>query len=357
MKSPSPPSFPRFPKFFSKIWKPSSSRTRFSCGLDIGSSSVKVVVLREGAKREVAGVGKALLSPKPPREKLIVAIRSACQAAGFTGRRVNAALNGQSVIIRYIQLPKMTKEELRSSIEFEADKYIPFNVKDVWLDCQILQELEESKRIQALLVAAKKDLVAHHLTLIQEAGYEPEVLDVDAFAVANAFETVSSRLPKAEVMTLIDLGAQGTNVNIFLGQQILFSRDIPIGGVHLTQALAEKLGLPESQAEALKLRPAERLKELQEIWGPILENLAGELRLSFDYFESQYDKRVERLFLSGGSSRLMGLPALLKEQFQAEVVSWNPFEGMALPGSASAALKEGREEFAVAFGLALRASE
>ena len=345
-----------FPKLFSKIFRSTSVRGRLSCGLDIGASSVKVVFLREGAKREVLGLGKAPLAPKSPREKRILAIQSACQAAGFTGRHVNAALSGQSVIIRYIQLPKMTREELKSSIEFEADKYIPFNVKDVWLDCQILQEREESKRIQALLVAAKRDVVNHHLTLIQEAGYEPEILDVDTFAVANAFETVSSRQPLAEVIALIDLGAEGTNVNIFRGQEILFSRDIPIGGVKVTEAIAEKLDLQEPQAEALKLRPGDRLKELQEIWNPLLENLVGELRLSFDYFESQYDKRVERVFLSGGSSRLTGLAALLKEQFQTEVASWNPFDAVTLPASASAVLKEGREEFAVAFGLALRAS-
>jgi type IV pilus assembly protein PilM len=159
------------------------------------------------------------------------------------------------------------------------------------------------------------------------------------------------------VVALLDLGAEITNINILRGTQTLFSRSVPIGGSKLTQALADKLGLQESQAEALKIQPGERLKELLEALGPVLESLLGELRLSFDYFESQYDKRVEHLFLSGGSSRFGGLKPLLKEHFQAEVTTWNPFEGTALAESASAKLKEGAEEFTVAFGLALRAPD
>ena len=347
---------PKPPALFPKKLKPSKSRGRIHCGLDIGNFSVKVVLLREGSQ-EVMGVGKAPLPTNPSPEKLVLAIRNACQAAGFNGRQVNAAIGGHSVIIRYIQLPKMTREELKSSVEFEADKYIPFNVKDVWLDCQILEEREEAKRILALLVAAKKELVTHRLTLIQEAGLECAVLDVDTFAVVNAFEAASPRLPKSEVMALIDLGSEGTNINILRNQKVLFSREIPIGGARLTQAIAEKLGAQESLAETLKLRPGDRLKDLREAIGPVLENLIGELRLSFDYFESQYDKRVERLFLSGGSSRLAGLTPLLKEQFQAEVALWNPFEGISLSETVSNALKDGREEFAVAFGLALRTSD
>ena len=330
-----PKGVPKTSPPFSKPTKPKAGSGRITCGLDIGSSSVKVVLLREGSKREVLGVAKVPLPPNSSREKRVLALQNACQTAGFTGRRVNMALGGQSVIIRYIQLPKMTMKELKSSIEFEADKYIPFNVKDVWIDCQILEEREGSKKIQTLLVAAKKDLINAHVTLVQEAGLECAVLDVDTFAVVNAFETVSSRLPRREVVALLDLGAETTNINILRGPQTLFSRDIPIGGSKLTQAISEKLGLQGPQAEALKLRPGDRLKELMEGVDPILENLIGELRLSFDYFESQYDKKVEHLFLSGGSSRFGGLLPLLKEHFQTEVTIWNPFEGLTLEGSVS----------------------
>ncbi|MBI4437211.1 MAG: type IV pilus assembly protein PilM [Candidatus Omnitrophica bacterium] len=366
MKFPSTSSFPKLPSlpklFLPKFRLPfgggAKKQGATCCGLDIGSQRVKWVEIRHAGKPELVAYSSIPIKKGIGREKTLTALKEAIQASGSTTRRVHSAIGGQSVIIRYIQLPRMSREELRSSIEFEADKYIPFNVKDVILDCQVLEEKEELNKILAVLVAAKKEAVNHHLSLLQEAGLEVDLLDVDTFAIANAFEHFLGTQSPTTIHALLDLGAKTTNTSILRGSTSLFSRDVPIGGDDFTQAIAEKLNLEMEAADVLKCSGTKSSEELLALVNTPLENLVGELRLSFDYFENQYDKRVERLYLSGGSSRLTGLLDYLRKSFNTEALFWNPLEGISVPSHGNfAKLKDAKEGLAVGVGLALRGVE
>ena len=345
--------FPKFGFSFGKSAK--KSNVRSSVGLDIGNQNVKWVEIRQAEKPELVTCRVVPIKKGKGREGTVVAVKEAVQGAG-PSRRVHSAIGGHSVIARYVFFPKMSREELRSHIEVEADKYIPFNVKDVVLDCQILEEKKEEGKIYVLIVAAKKEVVSHHLSLLEEAGLEAGLLDVDTFAAVNAFEHFLGNQAPSRFHALLDVGAKTTNASVLRGTTILFSRDIPIGGSDFTKAISEKLNLEMDAAEVLKCSGAKSAEELLALIGSSMENLIGEIKLSFDYFENQYDKRVERIFISGGSSRLSGFAKQIQQNFNVETLSWDPLQGITVPSEALAKVKGVREELAVAVGLALRSA-
>lgn len=334
---------------FKKSEKKSSPRNSF--GLDIGSQNVKWVELRRDKKLELAACSVVPVK----KGKTALAIKEAAQASGGAAPQVHSAIGGHSVIARYVHFPKMSPTELRSHVEVEADKYIPFNVKDVVLDCQILEEKKEEGKIHVLIVAAKKEVIDHHLSLLQEAGIDVGLLDVDTFAAVNAFEHFLGNPPPEKYHALLDLGAKTTNLSILHSTTTLFSRDIPIGGSDFTKAISEKLNLEIDAAEMLKCSGTKSEAELLALIGSPLENLTGEIKLSFDYFENQYDKRVERIYLAGGSSRFPGILKYLQKGFNVEALSWNPLEGIVVPSeSLLSKVRRSQESLAVAVGLALR---
>lgn len=360
------PAFPRikmpaFPQVkLPTLPRPSKSRPQqTACGLDIGSHSIKWVEIgKSSGKRELLSFNVVPFKRERGQQALVAAIREAVPAPppGSIPRRIVGAISGQSVIARYATFPKMTREELYSHVEVEADKYIPFNIKDVILDCQILEEKKEEGKVYALLVAAKKEVVNYHLATLQDAGVEIDSLDVDTFAVVNAFEHFLGSQTSAVYQAVLDMGAKGTNLCILRGATTLFSRNIPIGGTDFTQAISEKSDLEGEAAEVLKCSGNKAPEELLALLGSSLENLMSEVKLSFDYFENQYDKRVDKIYLSGGSSRLPGLLPYVQRSLNMESLSWDPFTGMTIASDRSQKLKTVRESLATAVGLALRSA-
>lgn len=326
------------------------------CGLDIGSHSVKWVEIQEvGGKVELTGLGYSAIRREKSREGTLSAIKGALQGSAAGPRQVYTAISGHSVIIRYGQFPKMTLDELRSHVEVESDKYIPFNVKDVILDCHILEEKKEEGKILGLVVAVKKEIVSQHLLMVREAGLEPVCIDVDTFAMVNAFEHFLGGNSPSLCQALLDIGAKTTNVSILRGTTSLFSRDIPIGGTDLTQAISEKLKLEMDEAEMVKCGGERTKEELLSLVEFPLERLLGEVRLSFDYFGNQYDQRIERIYLSGGSSRFPGISEAIQKEFTIESLSWDPVAGIAISSKQILSKIRGiREGLAIAVGLALR---
>ena len=327
---------------------------RGSFGLDIGSQNVKWVHLRQNGKIELASCAVVPIRKKG-REGIVAAIREALQASGTLSPQIQTAIGGHSVIARYVYFPKMSRDELRSHIEVEADKYIPFNIKDVVLDCQILEEKKEEGKVHVLIVAVKKEVLDHHLSLLKESGIETTVVDVDTFAAVNAFEhALGASDSSMKHQALLDIGAKTTNLSILRGATTFFSRDIPIGGSDFTKAISEKTGLEMDEAEVLKCSGTKSQEELFAWIGPSLENLMGEIKLSFDYFENQHDKRVERIYAAGGSSRLAGLLKYIQKGFTLETLPWDPLQGIEASDEVLSHVKDVRESLAVAVGLALR---
>src|SRR5205814_1753306 len=256
----------------------------------------------------------------------------------------------------------MTESELSESIYWEAEQYIPFDIQDVNLDYQILDPgtgPDSKGTMDVLLVAAKKEKIADYTGVIAQAGRIPTVVDVDAFALQNAYE-VNYGLDTGSVVVLLNAGASAININILSGNQSLFTRDISMGGNAYTEAVQKELNLPFDRAElAKKGHPVEGITydDVRPVLHAMTENVLLEIQKTFDFFKATASTdRIDRILLSGGASLVDGFAASVAERFNAPVETFDPFRTVAFD-----AKKLGVDHIeylmptaAVAVGLALR---
>src|SRR5262247_959765 len=238
------------------------SKAKAVVGLDIGSSAVKAVELKPAGKGfRVVALASEPVPPDSIVDGAIIdgaavadAIKRLFENKAFKSKEVAASLSGNAVIVKKISLPVMTEAELSESIYWEAEQYIPFDIQDVNLDYQILDPgtgPDSKGTMDVLLVAAKKEKIADYTGVIAQAGRTPVVVDVDAFALQNAYELNYGFEPSA-VVVLLNAGASAINVNIIANQQSVFTRDISLGGNAYTEAVQRELNLPFESAELLK---------------------------------------------------------------------------------------------------------
>ena len=339
-------------------------------GLDIGSSSVKAV--------ELKAVGKGFkvvafaIEPVPPDSivdgaiidgaAVADSIRRVFENKAFKTKEVAASLSGNAVIVKKINLPVMTAAELAESIYWEAEQYIPFDIQDVNLDYQILDAgtgAESTGTMDVLLVAAKKEKIADYTGVITQAGRVPVIVDVDAFALQNAYE-VNYGLEADAVVVLLNAGASAININILTGDQSLFTRDVSIGGNAYTEAVQKELNLPFDSAEQMKRgQPIDGVsaEEVTAVLHAMTENVLLEIQKTFDFFKATASSdRIDRIVLSGGASRVDGFVAALQERFNTSVEVFDPFKKIAFDAQRLGITDaEGLiPTAAVAVGLALR---
>jgi type IV pilus assembly protein PilM len=290
------------------------------------------------------------------------AIKRLFENKAFKSKEVAASLSGNAVIVKKISLPVMTEAELSESIYWEAEQYIPFDIQDVNLDYQILDAgtgPDSKGTMDVLLVAAKKEKIADYTGVIAQAGKVPVVVDVDAFALQNAFEMNYGNDPQA-VVVLLNAGASAININIISGDQSVFTRDISMGGNAYTEAVQKELNLPFDSAEALKKgEPVDGVtfEEVQPVLHAMTENVLLEIQKTFDFFKaSATSDRIDKVLLSGGASRVDGFQKALEERFSTVIEPFNPFQKIAFDSSKLGVTDAERvtTATAVAVGLALR---
>lgn len=321
-------------------------------GIDIGNSSIKLIELQEKkGKLELLRCAANAVSG----EDIEASLKDLLAFSKLSSKRVNIALSGPSVIVRYIEMPPMKKEELRSAIKFEGGKYIPFDVNEAILDCAVLDKSPAGNANRVLFVAAKKDKVNGCMEVFKKMGLEIASIDVDAMAMLNAFQRLSLGPKQEGIYAMVNIGDKFSNMNIVANTYPCFTRDILWGGMDVSSRIRELLGVSMDEAEALKRSPGERKKEIAGIMTPALEKFTSEIRMSFDYFETQFGKNIEKLYISGGTAYLFNMPDFLKENLEIDVLLWNPFEGVkVLDETAGEEFKKNPGRFAVAMGLALR---
>jgi type IV pilus assembly protein PilM len=339
-------------------------------GLDIGSSSVKAVELKPSGKGyKVTAFGAEPVPADAIVDGAIIDATSVADAIrrvfdsnkAFKTKEVCASLSGNAVIVKKITLPVMTESELAESIYWEAEQYIPFDIQDVNLDYQILDPgtgPNARGSMDVLLVAAKKEKIADYTSAIAQSGRTPVVVDVDAFALQNAFE-VNYGLEAGHTVVLLNAGASAININILQGDQSVFTRDISMGGNAYTEAVQKELDLPFESAEQLKKGiPVDgaTFEEAQPVLHAVTENVLLEIQKTFDFFKaSASTDQIDRIMLSGGASRVDGFHQMVQDRFNAPVEDFDPFRAVAwdakkLGGDAV----DSAATAAVAVGLALR---
>jgi type IV pilus assembly protein PilM len=345
-------------------------RSKSLVGLDIGSSAIKAIELKPAGKGyKVTAYGSEPVPPDSIVDGAIIdgaavvdAIRRVFDSRGIKTREVAASLSGNAVIVKKISLPTMTEAELSESIYWEAEQYIPFDIQDVNLDYQILDPGNAAagkSTMDVLLVAAKKEKIADYTGVIGQAGCTAVVVDVDAFALQNAFEVNYGTEPGA-VIVLLNAGASATNINILNGDQSVFTRDIAIGGNAYTEALQKELNLPYDQADQLKhgaTVDGVNFEDARPVLRAVTENVMLEIQKTFDFFKATASSdRVSRIVVSGGASRSEGFTEMLGERFEAPVEAFDPFKRIAFDAKkfhVESAADVGPMA-AVAVGLALR---
>ena len=309
-------------------------------GLDIGSSAVKAVELKPAGKAyKVTAFGSEPVPPDSIVDGAIIdgaavaeAIKRLFDGRGIKTKDVAASLSGNAVIVKKITLPQMTEAELAESIYWEAEQYIPFDIQDVNLDYQILDGADAAANkgtMDVLLVAAKKEKIADYTGVIAQAGRSAVVVDVDAFALQNAYE-VNYGIKPGSVVVLLNAGASATNINILNGEQSVFTRDISIGGNAYTEALQKELNLPFEQADQLKRgTPVDGVtfEDARPVLRAVSENVMLEIQKTFDFFKATAaSDRIDRIMVSGGASRAEGFNEMLSERFEAPVEPFDPFK-------------------------------
>ncbi len=329
---------------------------RTCIGIDIGSYSVKVLeVVSEQEKYKLAKFAVKELPPGPSDEHLLNTIRAIANESNFLTKDVHISLSGPYVTVRFINMPQMSQQDLKNSLKYEADKYIPFSVDEVIIDSCILGEAQEKAQMRVLLAAAKKEIVNKRIDLFKHLGYNVKLIDVDSFAVFNAFLTSEKTLDKEKSIALINLGHRYTNVIVSKGHIPYFTRDIQIGGEQIDKAISNKFNIEEVQAAKLKSEPQDKADEVKEIVKVVLNNLMDEIRLSFGYYENQYGRAIDQIYISGGLVGTAGLVHYFEENLGIVPQIWDSFRNFDLgEGLDKEKFDKIKSSLAVACGLVVR---
>ncbi|HEU4596122.1 MAG TPA: type IV pilus assembly protein PilM [Pyrinomonadaceae bacterium] len=337
-------------------------------GLDIGSSSVKAVELSgKPGSLALTNLGFESLQPDTVVDGQIMELNDVSNVIAGIFRdgqiktdRVAAGVSGSSVIVKNIVVPQMTREELEESIDWHAEEHIPFDIGDVSLDYQVVGSGADS--LHVLMAACKRDFIANIRQAIQLAGKQPAVIDVDAFALQNCYE-INYEPPDDLIVALLNVGASTMNINILKGVRSVFTRDVSVGGNQYTALLQKELGLTYEQAEAVKRggsAPSNvEAVDTDGVLETVSDLLALEISKTFDFFRATAEDSnaaVQKIFISGGGSKLKGLPEFLSNRFEIPVERLDPFRRIKVDARRFDPdyMREVVPEMAVAVGLALR---
>jgi type IV pilus assembly protein PilM len=309
-------------------------RKKTTVGLDIGSGLIKLVVVSHGSGEPVltkvaftSVVDDAIVEGEIMDPGLVAdAVKGLLASAGIKTKDVVIAVGGRDVIIKKIQMDRMKEADARSMIRWEAEQHVPFDMENVELDFQILDPHGDGLQMTVLLVAAKRELIEHKMTLLGEVGLQPSIIEVDAFALHNAFE-INHPDAMQGVVGLVNIGHEMTQVNILDDGIPVLNRDIPLGTRRFREDLQRERGLSADEADAL-LRAADHDAAL----APFLESRGEELAVgieraaAFLQTSSRSGAGVARLFITGGGSRIPGLSRVLADRLRIPVQMANPIE-------------------------------
>lgn len=340
---------------------------RLCIGLDIGSTAVRLVQLREGrAGLQVARFG---VEPLPPgcveggaiadHATAVAAVRRLVARTKPRGREVALAVAGNGVIIKRFPVPQLRPAALAAQVAWEADQIVaPLQRRDVLVDHTILREHPATGEIEVLLVAARQDIVRQRLRVARDAGLVPVVVDAAAFTLHNCVEAAHG-LTGGETVAALAVGASSSTITIVTDGLPAFGRDLDAGGRDYDEAIQKALGVSPAEAAALKHQASadpEVASRLADALASVSATIAEEVERSLAFFlDNTAAEPLARLYLAGGAAGVPSLAEALAERLGAEVVRVDPFARLPVdPEVDAAALRAEGPAAAVAFGLALR---
>lgn len=335
------------------------------CGVDLGSSWAKVAKLAVKRKKvSLDCVGRLAWKPKDLEKTSAMSerVRSLWEALSLKDKVVVSSMAGHSVIVKRVLLNKVAEKDMPKTVREQAKQYIPFDINDVYLDYQVMQEEQEGKNRDVMLVASKKKVVQDLIGVLEKSGLALNVVDVDAFALSNCFEYNYPDYTDTPVY-LWDIGGQQSVFCVYWHNQPLFFREMSVGGRHVTDALAGALNVNKSEAEKIKLEgpdglSAEQKSAAQEKLRSLLEGWTSEVkRLIGFYLNSMPEAEpAKKLMISGGGSLLPGLRKGMAAGLELEVERFNPWRQIDVDSNRFDLkyINSVAPQYAVATGLGLR---
>lgn len=341
---------------------PLFARKRTSVGLDIGSRFVKLVLLDHGG--DSPEIGEVAVCPTPrgaivdgeivDRETVAETVRKLLRETSVKPREVVVALGGHDVFIKRVDMPRLKAGEAHRAIRREARRHVPFDLEGVLLDFQILHPPDPDAPMEVLLAAAKRARVEDRVALLAEAGVRAAVMDVEAFALHNAF---AHNHPEAldGVAALVNVGHDVTNLNVIEGGIPVLTKDLPLGSRKVAESLQREFGLSADEADRV-LQGRQPMDGVQRV---VADGVAMGIRRASAYLGGRRKGAgIGRIFLSGGGACMPGMAEVLAHRVRIETRLVNPFARVPLRADV-------RERWVVAraapmlflpIGLALRAA-
>ncbi len=324
-------------------------RVKSHIGIDIGTAAVKGIELIQTSKGvKILSAAMEKLPIGAPTNVLLDKIRLLLSNLAISHNQLNVSVAGKNVIARYLLFPVLPKQNIIKSLKFEFDKYIPFPMDDSIVDIDILGKTADAKKMNVLVVAARKEVVKERLKIIEELHLIPDTITTDSLALSTIFLN-SSYNNKELSYILLNIGNKRTNLAIVKKGIPVFSRDIEVGGEALTRIIADKAGVTLEKAEEEKcLLPAERIEIFSDLYA-----LINEIQLSIEYTKKFYGlEAVENIYICGGTARLNGIAKFLSDATGIACDSWNPFASFEKTKNADF-LEQHYLELVLAAGIAL----
>lgn len=311
-------------------------RKKTTIGLDVGSGLIKVAVIDHGrGEPELAKVvitpllADAIVEGEVMDPGIVTdAIRNAVEQAGLKARDVVTAVGGRDVIIKKIAIERVKEQQARELMRWEAEQHVPFDMESVELDFQILDPEGDGMEMNVLLVAAKRDLIETKMRLLADAGLDTAIVDVDAFALHNAFE-VNHPDAMNGVVGLINIGHEVTNINILDEGVPILTRDLTLGTRRFREDLQRERGLGADEAEQL-LQGYDRSVHLDAVIESRGEEIAVgvERAAAFLASSSRSGGQLRAVYLCGGGARVPGLADALGRRLRLPVEQANPLANL-----------------------------
>jgi type IV pilus assembly protein PilM len=303
-------------------------------GIDIGSSAIKLAELN--VTKDGASLENFAVIPSPQQaitngeitDTLLVSdsIRSAFKENGFKNKTACVGLAGTAVILKKISIPKVDPKKLKEQVQYEAAQYLPFDINQVTLEHHVLSFTSSPENLDILVVAAQNEYILSYINSITQAGLKCGILDVNSLALANIFELNYGKTP--EPVAVFNFGSNITNFLVLFQGEVIFSRDIPVGGFHFTNEISKNMGITFEEAEALKISQTnnqEVPEETRTFMNIALDYVTEEIRNSIDFYTATAQGHViSKAYHTGGASLTVGLIDHLVDVLKIQFEPFNP---------------------------------
>lgn len=330
-------------------------------GLDIGTDSIRLVQLSGGPEKytlEAFGVaaipaGASQSDSKLDLQKIAKIINDLLKNSQVDTRNVISAIPGISVFNAVVKLPPMSQSELNKAIKYQAEQNIPLKLDEVKYDWQVIRQDPQSKELTVMIIAAAKGKVGQLMELFTYAELNVVALETATVAMARSLAT-----PTEPLVMVLDIGSTTTEIAVVENGVLTQTRSFPLAGLAMTRAISKNLGLDIGQAEQFKQKfglSQDKLEgQVYRVIEPILKNILDEAVRSSKFYQEQFGKNINRIVLTGGSSRLPMISEYIKAYMEVEVAFGNPWTNISFKSTFNDKLNEIAPEFATAVGLAMR---